>query len=349
MANREHLKVLKQGVKAWNEWRKKMPNLRPNLRNAELSDRDFSHGLFNDADLMNADFSGTNLKEANFRSSALMFAKFLYGTTSTGTETILKGGDLKDSRLMGAYFFRTNLSGADLSGAWLWGTIFEEVTLTNADLSKCLMGRTKFLHTDLSQVKGLDTIEHATPSSLDPGTFYMSKGNIPQGFLRGCGIPDNFITYMHSLTSEAFEFYSCFISYSNKNQAFAERLYADLQAKGVRCWYAPIDLRIGETIRIGIDESIRRHDKLLLILSKDSVRSNWVEKEVETALEQERRQNSTVLFPIRLDDAVMKIDIGWPADIRRTRHIGDFRKWRIHEDYRKAFDRLLHDLNAQDS
>ncbi len=73
--------------------------------------------------------------------------------------------------------------------------------------------------------------------------------------------------------------YFCFISYSSKNQAFAERLYNELQGKGVRCWYAPEDLKIGERIRVGIDEAIRVHDKLLLVLSKHSVASDWVEKD----------------------------------------------------------------------
>jgi len=167
--------------------------------------------------------------------------------------------------------------------------------------------------------------------------------------MRGAGTPDNFITYMHSLTGQAFEFYSCFISHSSTNQSFAERLYADLQSKGVRCWFAPQDLRIGESIRIGIDESIRKHDKLLLVLSADSIRSQWVEQEVEAALKKEREHGQTVLFPIRLDDTVMEINSGWPAFVKHTRHIGDFRGWKNHDSYQKAFDRLIRDLRTVDS
>ena len=40
------------------------------------------------------------------------------------------------------------------------------------------------------------------------------------GILRDAGVPDNFITYMKSLTGAAFDFYSCFISY---NKTFKER------------------------------------------------------------------------------------------------------------------------------
>ncbi|MGA8348586.1 MAG: TIR domain-containing protein [Isosphaeraceae bacterium] len=106
---------------------------------------------------------------------------------------------------------------------------------------------------------------------------------------------------------------------------------------------------MGEKIRVGIDESIRLHDKLLLLLSKNSVDSDWVEKEVETAMEKERQQKRVVLFPVRLDDAVMKVETGWPADIRRSRNIGDFKKWKTHGAYQKAFERLLRDLKAEES
>ena len=66
--------------------------------------------------------------------------------------------------------------------------------------------------------------------------------------------------------------------------ACAERLYAALQPKGVRCWFVPEDLQSGDRLRSRIDETIRLYDKLLLVLSKDSVDSQWVEQEVETAL-----------------------------------------------------------------
>jgi hypothetical protein len=103
-------------------------------------------------------------------------------------------------------------------------------------------------------------------------------------------IAENFVEFMHSLTGSALEFYSCFISYSSMDQAFAERLHADLQDSAVRCWFAPEDMKIGDKIRPRIDDAIRIHDKLLLILSKNSINSSWVEKEVETAFEKERQQ-----------------------------------------------------------
>jgi len=176
----------------------------------------------------------------------------------------------------------------------------------------------------------------------------VRSGPLPEAFLKGCGLSDDFIQQIPFLFWEkaAFEFYSCFISYSTKDKDFAERLHADLQNNGVRCWFAPEDLKIGDKFRQRIDETIRIHDKLLLILSQNSLNSAWVETEVETAFEKERRGSRTVLFPIRLDEQVMETDRAWAADVRRTRHIGDFTHWKHHHRYQQAFQRLLRDLKA---
>jgi hypothetical protein len=151
---------------------------------------------------------------------------------------------------------------------------------------------------------------------------------------------------MPALLSQPIGYYTCFISYSSHDQTFAEHLYLDLQKREVRCWFAPEDLKIGAKLRPSIDESIRFHDKLLIVLSEHSVASQWVEQEVETALEKERKEERTVLFPIRLDNTVMEIAEGCPALIRNTRNIGDFTHWQQLDAYQKALGRLLRDLKA---
>jgi hypothetical protein len=164
--------------------------------------------------------------------------------------------------------------------------------------------------------------------------------------LRGCGLPDNFIDYLPSLRGDAFQFYSCFVSYSTKDQEFAERLHADLQGKGVRCWFAPHDLPVGARTWDAIDEAIRLRDKLLLILSKASIASEWVEDEVNKAYAEERSRKEVVLFPIRIDNAVISTDEPWAMKLR-DRNIGDFRRWKKPEGYQKSLERLLRDLKAR--
>lgn len=194
--------------------------------------------------------------------------------------------------------------------------------------------------------QGLETVDHQGPSTIGIDTLYRSHGSIPEVFLRGAGVPDGVITYSKLLVERPFQYYSCFISYSSRDEALAQCLHADLQNKGVRCWFAPEDLKIGDEFRSRIDESIQGYDRLLLILSESSVKSHWVQKEIETAFEKEAKENRIVLFPIRIDEAVMQSQVGWAADIRRMRHIGDFRQWKDHGAYQQAFNRLLRDLKA---
>jgi TIR domain/Pentapeptide repeats (8 copies) len=255
----------------------------------------------------------------------------------------LGGADLRWIDFSRANLSRANLSRADLSGAYLRWTNLGGANLTGVNLSHVELFETVFGDTDLTAIQGSETCLHFGPSVLDHRTLAKS-GPLPLPFLRGCGLPDTLINYLPSLLNEPFQFYSCFISYASKDHAFAERLYADLQNKGVRCWFAPEDMKIGDRLRPRIDETILLYDKLLLVLSKTAVASSWVEQEVETAIEQEKKRGTTVLFPVQIDNAVMTLETGWPALIRRTRHIGDFRRWKTHGVYQKAFDRLLRDL-----
>ena len=114
-----------------------------------------------------------------------------------------------------------------------------------ANLTNAFALGTNFGDLDLSVVTGLETVVHEGPSTIGIDTIYKSKGKIPGVFLRRCGVPEEFIAYIASMVGRPIEYYSCFISYSTKDQAFAERLYADLQAKGVRCWFDPHDVKGG--------------------------------------------------------------------------------------------------------
>ena len=283
MANSKHLKILQDGVTAWNKWREDNPEIIPDLRDASLSGVDLSGADFSGATMSGADLSEANLSGADLVAADLSRAHLRWA--------YLGEADLAKASLNGADLSGANLDNANLSGAILEGSCF-----TNA-----VAGWTGFGRNDLSNVRGLETVVHEGPSSIGIDTIYESKGNIPEIFLRGAGVPEDFITYMKSLVGNPIDFYSCFISYSTKDTDFAQRLHADLQQKGVRCWFAPEDLKIGDKFRTRIDESIRVYDKLMVILSANSINSPWVEKEVEAALEKEHQQNKPVLFRIGLD------------------------------------------------
>jgi hypothetical protein len=87
------------------------------------------------------------------------------------------------------------------------------------------------------------------------------------------------------------------------------------------------------------------HSSLNVLLI--SVASGWVEREVKAALAKERKEKRAVLFPVRVDKAVFESPFAWATEIRHERNIGDFTRWKDHDEYQKAFARLLRDLQAQ--
>ena len=322
MADPEQLRILKDGVSAWNQWRENHPEIRMDLRDADLTCANLGR-----ANLSRANLSGANLSGAN-----------------------LTGSDLWGAKLSQAY-----LKGAKLNEAELNGVDFNRAKLSEADLSNVTIGYSTFTANDLSTTKGLETVKHSYPSSIGIDTIFMSKGKIPHVFLRGAGVPEVLIEYLPSLLGTGIEFYSLFISYSTADEEFAKRLHNDLQAKGVRCWFAPHDMRSGKKIHKQIDEAIRMYDRLLLILSPSSMKSNWVETEIFKARRREVADKKQVLFPIRLcsygalrEWEIFDADTGKDS-AREVREyfIPDFSNWKNHDDYQKAFDQLVKDLNKK--
>jgi uncharacterized protein YjbI with pentapeptide repeats len=350
MANEEHLKILKQGAEAWNEWREANGDMAPDLSGASLRGEHLGYANLSRAILSGVDLSGAILSEAILTGADL-------------SRAILITTDLGGANLTRAYLGEADLSDADLSRADLTRTDLTDANLTRADLrgadlSEARVVGTIFANVDLSTVKGIETLKHEGPSSIGIDTIYHSKGKIPAQFLRGAGVPDNFIEYMSSLVGTAFEFYSCFISYSGKDQEFADRLFADLQTEGVRCWFAPHHVQSGKKLHEQIDVAIRLHERLLLILSPDSINSEWVKTEIAKARKRESQEKKRVLFPVRLNISYEQLQEWEYFDADRGKdsareireyYIPDFTKWKDHDEYQKEFKKLLRDLKKGDA
>jgi hypothetical protein len=340
MANPEHLAILNQGVKAWNEWREANFTSLPDLFEADLREGKFQEANFREADLRGALLCWANLHHADLYRADLREAN-LRGAN-------LSKADLSRADLSRAYFQKASLKGADLRSTDLSGAYFDQT-----ELSEAVVGWTRFADLDLRGVKGINNIVHWGPSSIGVDTVYRSQGKIPSHFLRGAGVPDNFIEYMSSLVGTVFEFYSCFISYSSKDQKFADHLFADLQHNGVRCWFAPHHVKAGEKLHEQIDTAIRLHERLLLILSPDSINSEWVKTEIAKARKREIKEGRKVLFPVRLDISFEQLQEWECFDADRGKdsareireyYIPDFTGWKNHDKYEEEFKKLLRDL-----
>lgn len=309
MADQEQLKRLRdQSVSEWNRWRRQHPEILPDLRNADLSDQDLSH-----ANLRHANLTGVNLQE-----------------------TLLCCADLSHADLTLADLTNANLSHANLGSAIFRKTIFNTTNCKDIKIQNTL-----FVDVDLSKVNKLEKAQHLGPSTIDITTIYRSRGSIPEMFLRGTGIPEIFLDFAREQGKKPFNYFTCFISYAHEDQSFVETLRNDLQAKGVRCWIDSVNLQPGDRFPAEIEEAIRFYDKLLVVFSTHSLKSDWVKREVELARQKERQANGKngVLFPICLDNVVLN-QPGWAESIGKGRHIADFSSEKP-DVYQKNLNKLL--------
>ena len=329
MAQEEHLAILKEGAEAWNRWRAKNWET-PNLDRAGLT---------------YARLIGVNLRGANLLGADLSNAQ-------------LSDADFSFADLGGADFSGANLSNANLGTANLRHANFRDAKFGAANLRNADFGFTIFANCDLSDVQGLDHVEHAGPSTVGIDTIYKSKGKIPESFLRGCGVPESLVTQMNSLVGaeDGIQFYSCFISYSSKDEEFARRLHGRMREAHLRVWFAPEDVKAGKKLHEQIETAIRIYDKLLIVLSEASLRSEWVMDELRKGFKAERDTGKRKLFPVRLTD--YKTLQNWEcrdsvsgkdlAEEVRQYFIPDFSNWKNHDEFEAAFSRLLKDLRAEE-
>ena len=91
---------------------------------------------------------------------------------------------------------------------------------------------------------------------------------------------------------------SVFLSHSHSDEAFTRRLSEALQAHGIHTWLDEAEIRVGDSLIQKIEVAIRDCTYLAVVLSPESVQSEWVRKEVEIALHQEIHGRRVKVLPL---------------------------------------------------
>jgi hypothetical protein len=342
-----NLRKIKEGVDAWNIWAEALAsqNLdwRANLRDANLEGLDLRG-----AQLRRAILSGANLKGVNLADAQLRGAKF--------RNADLQGADLSGSNLRRANFEGANLKGTNLSGASLLSVNLAHAVLDDTNFREAVLGNTFFVATNLAGAKGLKKAVHSTPSHISIETLVQSQGQLPDSFLRGVGLSPRLQSIIHgarSVREVAFEQWlreggstrlaTCFISYSRKDRQFVQKLRDQLNEIGIDYWYDDERLKGGQNISDSVVEAIEKRDKTILVLSNNSIASDWVTVEIKHAFKEEEKRKNTVLVAVKIDT---DIDVASPllVKIERTKIVDFSRAMDDADRFQRAFTELTRAL-----
>ena len=366
------LGLLALGVQEWNRRREgreldcrphfySLPQLWMNLNLADL------RGL----NLNGIDFTRMNLASTDLRGSSLIYARL----TDTHiefcdfTNAVLAGADLsitycEETKFVNADLRRAilNASRVDLRGADLRSARIE---ISEAQISNAIMGYTILEDVDLKSLDGLEQVVHSGPSVLGTNTLRRAEGCAPESFLRGCGLSDWEIlgaklydpnlsaAQIADIQADIFraradspiQISPIFISYSKADDQFVDRLEREFNVHGIRFWRDKHDLVAGR-LETQLTRAIHLNEIILLVLSENSVKSDWVEFEAREAREKERQYGRDALCPIGLDMSWKTSR--WSERLRmqiEDYNILDFSGWRDEAIFLRAFERLLKGLN----
>jgi len=326
--NPEHLEIVNEGISAISQWHINNPTKKLNLSDANLYmanlfKADLSNANLSKANLMRSDLSGADLSGANLLRADLSDADLsgadLSGANLSGANLLranlfrvnLLGADLTSANLSEANLSKANLSGADLSDAdlsssVLHATYFSEIKAINTNLSNSSMSGVDLVSCDISQIKGLVTIEHDFPSSVGIDTlektfkskmFQTKSGKDIKMFFIKAGVPRELLNIFPKILAEV-RYRTAFIAYGEPDVNFAERIHSDLLKNGVTCWLYKTDKTIGEKTWREIGYRRRKAEKFIVLCSSKSLIRDGLLKELEEQIDEDVDK----LIPISLDD-----------------------------------------------
>jgi uncharacterized protein YjbI with pentapeptide repeats len=341
-----------------------------NLRGADLTSAYLFGSFLNGAILSNAILSYTDLRGVEADEASLDESKF-YRTKLSGNTSFVEAdftrAKFADCDVHGSFtrakLIRTSFVGCKIHAGFS-DAILRDTEFIECDMSNSVFEGTLLCGLDLSTVEGLEKATHSGPSVIAMDTIAKSKGTIPEPFLRGCGLSDweieqaklynldlgnheiNEILYkVYDLrATQALQISNLFISYSHKDSEFVDKMEAKLDQMGVRNWRDIHDLKAGPMEK-QINRAIRQNPTVLLVLSENSLESDWVQHEVRVARELSKELGRDILCPVALDSSWK--NSSWPERIMEQimeYNIVNFSEWKDQDIFENTFHKLIDGL-----
>lgn len=130
---------------------------------------------------------------------------------------------------------------------------------------------------------------------------------------------------------------SVFLSYTSEDKAFARHIAHALSAHAITVWVDQYEILPGDALRAKIVEGIRRSEYFIVLLSRASLRSNWVTRELEVALEHNAEAARRRIIPVRIED----VDL--------PPRLADFRYVDLSRDFESGIAEIVRTITRHDA
>jgi hypothetical protein len=99
--------------------------------------------------------------------------------------------------------------------------------------------------------------------------------------------------------------HSIFLCHSLKDKLFVRNLSQHLKECGIHAWIDEAEIKIGQSLTNVIGDAISKIDFFGIVLSRNSIDSEWVQRELQIALQREFTERRVVVLPLLISDVVI--------------------------------------------
>lgn len=181
----------------------------------------------------------------------------------------------------------------------------------------------------LRKAATVQKIENYDKSAIDPLIKWASQLNALSMELQLDDFADAGLKQKESRHKEEAEEKVVFLSHSSKDKPFIRQLAADLTSEGILVWLDEQQINVGDSINKAINQGLAESDYFVIAMSDNSVNSEWVERELNSALIDEIEEKKVKVLPIKLSDC------DFPPLIKDKKY-ADFTKY-----YKQGLEELL--------
>jgi hypothetical protein len=110
-----------------------------------------------------------------------------------------------------------------------------------------------------------------------------------------------------------------FLCHSSQDKGFVKRLALDLKRRSIAVWFDAWEIGVGDSITEKVGNAIQDSGWLAVVLTRNSVASSWVQRELSSALMREFEEKRVFILPIVAEACAIPI-------LLRDKKYADFRK-----------------------